>query len=141
VDELFNFGVLQLNATALPTFAHTDLNGSWSGQAITIAAGFATFTAATSSASCSVPTCTVTDSGTTTGTFSQANFESTSQGTGTGTQWGRWPGTHVSNSAPIAPNGSMRAFLSADKSFAGSWACDPSENFPTGCKFNAWNKL
>lgn len=141
VDELFSFGVVQLSATSLPTFVHTDLNGSWSGQAITITANFATFTAVASSASCGVPTCTVTDSsGTTTGTFSLDNFTSTQQGTGTGTQWGRWPGAHVSNSAPISPNGSMRAFLSADKAFAATWACGPSITFPTNCKFNAWNR-
>lgn len=143
VDELFSFGVLQLNATSLPTFVHTDLNGSWSGQAITITANFATFAAVASSASCSVPTCNVTDSGgTTTGTFLLANFTSTSDGTGTGTQWGRWPGTHVSNSAPISPSGSTRAFLSADKGFAATWACGPPPiSFPAACKFNAWSKL
>jgi hypothetical protein len=146
VDELFSFGVLQLNAASLPTFVHTDLNGSWSGQAITMAANFATFTAVASSATCSVPTCTVTDpGGTTTATFSSDNFTSNlvnefGQPTGTGTQWGRWPGTHVSNSAPIAPSGSMRAFLSADKTFAATWACNPSSALPN-CKFNSWNKL
>jgi hypothetical protein len=143
VDEFFSFGVLQLNATSLPGFVHTDLNGSWSGQAITITANFATFTAVASSASCSVPTCTVTDSGgTTTGTFSLANFTSDPEATGTGTQWGRWPGAHESNSATISPSGSMRAFLSADKGFAATWACRREPfTFPTDCKFNAWNKL
>jgi hypothetical protein len=146
LDDEFNIGVVQLGAGTLPTFFHTDLNGSWSGQAVTVSANFATFTAVTSSASCTVPTCTVTDSGgTTTGTFTSANFTGNlvnefGQQTGTGTQWGRWPGTHTSNSAPIAPSGSMRVFLSADKRFAATWACG-SVAFPTGCKFNAWNKL
>jgi hypothetical protein len=146
VDEDFSFGVLQLSATVLPTFAYTDLNGSWSGQAITTTAGFATFAAAASSASCSVPTCTVNDSGgTTTGTFSSGNFTDNlindqGQPTGAGPQWGRWPGIHASSSAPIAPNGSIRAFLSADKSFAATWACGPSITFPTNCKFNAWTR-
>jgi len=141
VDELLSFGVLQLNATSLPTFVHTDLNGSWSGQAVTASADFTTFAAVASSASCSVPTCTVTDpGGMTTGTFTLTNFTADVEGTGTGTQWGRWPGSHVSNSAPISPNGSMRAFLSADKGFAATWACDPSSALPN-CKFNAWNKL
>jgi hypothetical protein len=146
VDESFSFGVLQLNATSLPTFVHADLNGSWSGQAITVTANFATSSAVASSASCGVPTCTVTDSGgTTTGTFSSDNFTSnlvneSGQLTGSGMQWGRWPGAHVSNSAPISPNGSMRAFLSADKAFAATWACGPTITFPTNCKFNAWNR-
>ena len=141
LDDDFNIGVVQLGATTLPTFAHTDLTGSWSGQAVTVSANFATFTAATSSASCTVPTCTVTDTGgTTTGTFTSANFTTNVSGTGTGTQWGRWPGSHTSNSAPIAPSGSMRVFLSADKRFAGTWACNQSASFPTGCKFHAWNK-
>lgn len=133
LDDDFNFGVVQLGATALPAFSHTDLNGSWSGVAITT--NFATFTSVPSSASCAVPTCTVVDSGvTTTATFTVSNFDSFD-----GPNFGRWLGTYM---ASDNTNGSIRAFLSVDKQFAGGFSCPAVVAVPTpvDCEFTAWRR-
>ena len=125
LDTDDSFGVLQKGATSLPTFTNADLAGSFSGIVVTVTANLSSFTTATSSATCTSTTttsCSVTDSGGTT----SASFQSTVNTTG------RFLGS--------IPGGIVRAFLSADKAFGGTYSCPNGSSFPAGCEFTAWRK-
>lgn len=130
VNDWFEFGVLQKGATALPAYTANDLNGSWSG--VTVLTDFITFTQYTSSANCASLTCNATASN---GVSSTASFNGPFDAS-----YGRWMGTYT-NSA--SSNGQVNGFLSPDKQFAGTWACDTQGGFiefPDGCDFSAWKR-
>lgn len=118
------FGVLQRNATGLATsYALSDLNGTWSGYSVALDASGNIVNYSSSNA-------TVTD----------GNF------TGTG-PYGTFTGFVVLDQATYGgyngvynTTGSVRLFLSPDKTFAASWACDTG--FPPygSCSYNSWSK-
>jgi len=123
VDDEFNFGVVQKGASAVPTYADADINGSWSGIAGTTT-DFNNFSIDSSTANCTHPTCTVTDSsGPNTVTFGSVD-----------TTFGRWQSISSTTGALVA------AFLSPDKQFAGTYACNGFAGFPGTCEFTAWKK-
>ena len=122
LDEDFNIGVLQKNAGALPAFVQSDIAGSGSG--IVVTTDFVTFQEFSGSVTCDAAgACTGTDG-------NVGNFTATL----TYTDLGRWTGT--SNYA--GGSSTVSVFLSADKQFAGSWACNFSiGGFPDECSFSA----
>lgn len=124
LDEFFNVGVLQKNAGALPPFVQADIAGSGSGVVVTT--DFITFEEFTGSVTCDATgTCNGIDDGV-------GNFTATL----TYTNMGRWTGT--SNSA--GGSSTVSVFLSEDKLFAGSWACNFAVGgFPDACSFTAWS--
>jgi len=124
VDEDFTVGVLQKNAGALPPFVQADIAGSGSGIAVT--SNFDTFQEFSSSVTCDATgACTGTDG-------NVGNFTATL----TYTDLGRWTGT--SNEA--GGSSTVSVFLSADKQFAGAWACNfVIGGFPDACSFMAWS--
>lgn len=124
LDEFFNVGVLQKNAGALPPFVQADIAGSASGAVVTT--DFLTFQEFTGSVTCDA-----------TGTCSGANDDiGNFTATLTYTNLGRWTGT--SNFA--GGSSTVSVFLSEDKLFAGSWACNFAiGGFPDACSFTAWS--
>jgi len=131
LDEDFNVAVVQKGAAALPTYNGADIAGSWSGYGVLINASFdVTQTFASSATVANNPTRSFTGTdifGAVTGSFPIQ----------TG---GRWIGNYTNPTS----SGDVRAFLSPDKQFAGTWACEPvapqTYNFPVDCSFSAWNK-
>jgi len=124
VHEDFTVGVLQKNAGALPPFVQADIAGSGSG--IVVTSDFVTFQEFSGSVTCDTTgACNGTDG-------NVGNFTATL----TYTDLGRWTGT--SNFA--GGSSEVSVFLSADKQFAGSWACDfVNGGFPHACSFTAWS--
>ena len=122
LDEDFNIGVLQKNAGGLPPFEQADIAGSGSG--IVVTTDFVTFQEFSGSVTCDAAgTCTGTDG-------NVGDFTATL----TYTDLGRWTGT--SNYA--GGSSTVSVFLSADKQFAGSWACNFAiGGFPDDCSFSA----
>ena len=141
VDDDFNFGVVQLGATSLPVFSYSDLTGSYSGTAVNITAGFASFSTSSATATCNLlgsSNCVAVDSGvTSTVNLPLSLFNGC--GGGTGTVFGRWCAS--SWSASDLTSGTLAAvMMSADKRFGGAYACRPSGTFPAVCEFSAWAK-
>jgi hypothetical protein len=138
VDQFFDFGVIQKDATSLPTYAKADIERSWSGDTVTTSSGFTTFGQRSSSAACTASSattsqCDVTLSG---GTARAASALTPDD------PRGRWIGSYTDTPATGAPqNGTVRAYLSPDKAFAGVWACtDFTTGFPGTCDFSAWRR-
>lgn len=124
VDDEFNFGVLQKGATALPSYVNADIDGSWSGVVVTTT-DLNNFSTAASSATCTHPNCTVTDSGgPSTVPFLDVN-----------PTFGRYQSSGLSSTGAA-----VAAFLSPDKLFGGSYACTSFAGFPGTCEFTAWRK-
>jgi hypothetical protein len=121
VDEDFSVGVLQKDAGALPPFVQADIAGSGSG--IVATTDFVTSQEFSGSVTCdAIGTCTGTDG-------NVGDFTATL----TYTDLGRWTGT--SNYA--GGSSTVSVFLSVDKHFAGSWACNVIGGFPDDCSFSA----
>ena len=119
VDDKFNFGVVQKDlGGVLPAYADADINGTWSGIAVTTT-DFDNFSTATSGATCTHPTC-ITGGETVTFGSVYALF-------------GRYQGGSVPSGAFVA------AFLSPDKQLSGTYACGAG-SFPDACEFTAWRK-
>jgi len=128
LDDQFSFGVLQKGAGALPVYAAADIAGTWSGYGVLLDANFdvtQTFASSATIANDATRTFTGSDIG---GAFS-GSFPSDPH------ILGRWQGTFIQGSTP----GVVSAFLSVDKTFAATWACD-GINFPADCSFSAWNR-
>jgi hypothetical protein len=120
VDEDFSVGVLQKNAGALPPFVQADIAGSGSG--IVVTTDFVTYQVFSGRITCDATgACIGTDG-------NVGNLTATL----TYTDLGRWTGTsdYAGGSSTVA------VFLSADKKFAGSWACNFGV-FPDDCSFSA----
>lgn len=126
IDDGFNVGIVQKDATGLPTFLINDTDGSWSGNSVTT--DFTVFQEFVSSATCLNLSCTATGNGVTSSVDLSGTFSSA---------FGRWTGT-FSNTAGIS--GTATVMLSVDKQFAGSFACDAAGVFPVDCEFSAWVK-
>jgi len=134
LDNFFEFGVLQKDATTLPAYASIDVNGTWSG--ISAFTDFARYDWDTSSAICIVGTCSVTEKDDRMTESFTVGFDSV---------FGRWLGTSVIK-LPTGPdvNKVSRAFVSPDKTFVGVWRClfavDGSLLFPGKCTYSAWGR-
>ena len=124
LDENFNVGVLQKNAGALPPFVQSDIAGSGIGSVVTT--DFVSFQEFNGNVTCDA-------AGSCSGADDEVgNFTATL----TYTNLGRWTGTSnfASGSATVS------VFLSEDKQFAGSWACNfVAGGFPEACSFTAWS--
>lgn len=146
LGQFLDFGVIQKDATELPTFAQTDIDGSWTGHTISTTGftdtGFDTFAHTPSSATCApseAPVgpsdCTVALNGTT-----RAIASLTANDTG-----GRWVGTYTdTREDETQESGTTQVYLSPDRAFAGSWSCvnfaaGPG-GFPETCDFSAWTR-
>ncbi len=137
IDDGYGYGVLQKNADTLPGYSTLDLNGFWSGFSVQVdyylSITDSYHSSATVETTGSYPYITGSDKY---GSFSAQT--STSNST-----WGYWTGTWSNDSGE---SGNMLAMLSADKMFAGSWAC--ASGFSSGiriydasyCTFAMWNK-
>jgi hypothetical protein len=133
-DEVANFGVLQKDATSLPGYVYTDLNGNWStGRSVETDFAGSLFES-TSSMTCSIPVttliCTINLDG---GTVLNADFD-----TSFDPAFGRWQGVFT---GPGSTTGDISAFLSPDKTFVAAWAClNPDQFWPEDCIFSAWQR-
>lgn len=125
VDDTFFFGVLQKNATSLPFFPDTDVIGTWSGYGVTLDSNFELDQEFSSSA-------------TVASNFDFSGSDLTGLFTGSITGWHDNYGVYLGDFTNTNGSGNVVVFLSADKTFAASYACTGS--FPTGCSFTAWNK-
>lgn len=136
VDRFSSVGVIQKGATALPTYVQADIEKSWTGDRDTTTAGFSTLDQASTTASCKTATATTSDCTITiTGGPSRAGSSLASTD-----PRGRWIGSYT-DTGPSA-NGSIRAYLSADKAFAGVLACTnfAFDSFPSTCDFSTWKQ-
>jgi len=127
VDDAFDFGVLQKGATAFPNVVAGDLfNRTYSGVTVVTDSQFEISTVVTSSAAVDgVGNFTGSDSaGTTFNGF--LDFDSAR---------GRWIGSYQSNPPE---SGEVRAFISTDELFVGTWACSPDFRAFPACSYAAW---
>lgn len=125
VDQWWYFGVLQKNATSLPSYADTDVIGAWSGYTLQTNSDFSPVDAAASNVTVA--------------------SDWTFSGTGLG---GGFTGNIPSSWAPDfgAFKGTLNAdeimiHLSPDKMFAGGFTCGSMlyQTFPA-CAFYVWAK-
>ena len=131
VDD-FSIGVLQKGASSLPTYLANDIAGAWSGYSVTLNSDFSVNQTFNSNATVDNNMSRTFVGSDIYGTFS-GSFPTTSINT---TTYGRWIGTYYNAST----SGPVRVFLSPDKIFAATWACNTPISFPTGCSFSAWQK-
>lgn len=135
VDEFFFFGVVQKGADGpAASYGGTDVVGTWAGTFATVDANF--FLASTGTSSGTVLANT---------TFSGISSSGDSFNGEIGTffsNFGIWIGQAFPNiTSSLNGTGGVEVFLTADKQFAGSYACFPTFSaFPTGCSFNMWNR-
>jgi len=102
------------------------LIGSWNGYTLLVDASFTIVDTYNSFA-------TVADSGDFSGSDKYGPFIGTFNSGNT--VYGRWQGTFQNNTT----SGSVSVFMTADKTFVASWACDGT-GFPEGCSFSSWGK-
>jgi len=131
VDDEFNFGVVEKDATSLPGYVGSHIDGDWSG--VTVETDFTIATEFPSSASCAIaafPSCT----SNITGVNSEVTvvfFPDAVIGSA------QWVGTFDENPGNT---GAVRIMLSPDRQFAASYACIDETLFPSDCGFSAWVK-
>jgi hypothetical protein len=145
VDEFFQTMVLQ-RASAAPTFSFSqaDIEATWKGDSTTVASvspsqpattggtpgtGFGALTPAASTNACQAAapasSCTIT-TGSTTRTASKVTL--------TGSADSRWVGTYTQTPAGTGTGNVLGLYMSADKKFAGGFACGTEKDFKT-CEF------
>ncbi|MDH5633443.1 MAG: hypothetical protein OEZ10_10680 [Gammaproteobacteria bacterium] len=129
LDDGFTFGVVQKGAPgpAGGGYVNTDIIGSWSGYGVTIDSAF-----------------NITNVFNSTGTVA-SNFSFSGNGlngtfTGNFASFYSTNGVYLGTWSDTSGSGDLQAFLSADKTFAATWACDWTYGFPDGCSFSAWNR-
>ncbi len=128
LDDMLEFGVVEKGATSLPTYVSNDSDGRWSGLDVETD-DFVTFGQFTTTLTCSSLACTFTGNNGVTGNVSlTTDFDS---------GFGRWIGTFTNS---VGSSGEVHAFMSADKTFAGVWACDNVGSIPADCDFLALNR-
>lgn len=142
----FDFAVLQKAAPSGATFAKADIEKSnWTGDRFSTPSGgpsadFGTFASGSSSANCTAAAtssqCVISGSGipTKTGVFEFNVSGDTSRGCSN--TKGCWLASSYSEE-PSATGAAARAYISADKRFAGGWTCREILNFST-CDFYGW---
>jgi hypothetical protein len=132
LDDNTNIGVLQNGATLpLPAFAATDIGGSWTGYDIDLDANLNVIRTYNTSANV-------------TSTAPRAFTGTDAVNGGFGGQFadtpdlvnGRWTGTFTQTPA----TGLVHAFMSADKTFAGTASCpSTATDFIADCTFSVWH--
>ncbi len=133
-----DFGLLQRNATQLPTYYAADIAGAWAGYSIAV-------DALGNVVSYGVSSATVNADGTFSGTGPFGDFSNT-----VGypfTIWNDYYGTYTArydNPTQSVTGGFVKVWLSVDKRFAASYACDTSTRRPAHglayCTYNSWTK-
>jgi hypothetical protein len=135
LESTGQFGVLQKGATSLPTYALADLVGTWSGYTVAVDSNMTITREGPSSATVALTRYTISGNdfnGAFSGSFSPTNYNATY-----GWFDGSWSNTTAGRS------GSLRAWLSADKTFAALWACDGTTGYVyalANCTYSAWRK-
>ncbi len=130
LDRYGSFGVLQKGATSLPTYVDTNVVGSWSGYTVQLDSGLNI----TKEGSSSV---TVTSGFTFTGSDIYGSFS------GSFSLYSSTYGYYAGTWSNSTGSGSMRAWLSVDKTFAAVWACQGTTSYVASisdCSFSAWRK-
>ena len=125
VDESFVFGVLQKEATVLPTFSAEDLVGKYDGQTVQVNPSFDLAVLLPSAAK----------------VLADLSFSTTR------------PGNSASGDVVVHdlnfglfdlifddPSVTGRVILSPDKSFAGAYDCASDATFPQDCGISAWTQ-
>lgn len=132
LDRSGDFGVLQKGASVLPTYALGDVVGTWSGYTVALDSSMNIVREGASSA-------TVTSRSTLSGSDFNGAFSGTFSTTNYSTTYGWYHGTWSN----AGGSGSLRAWLSADKTFAALWACDGTTSNVYSlsyCTFSAWRR-
>ena len=130
VDDSFNFGVVQKGASGPSSYLITDIAGTWSGGFATVDASF--FLATTGTASGTVALDTTFSGDASNGDMFSGDFPLFNP------SFGVWGDSGLNISSSLNGSGNIRAFLTNDKNFAGSYAC--FSGFPDGCAFNFWTR-
>lgn len=133
LDEEFNFGVLQKNATNLPNVGQTDIFGSTYDGVTVILDGSMTITDVLTSNVQIFPDGSFQGSNSSGTQFTSATSLSLTNGT-----FGAWAGAYESTGPQGPDTGPVRVFASPDKQFIGSWACSAGGTFPEDCSFSVW---
>lgn len=129
VDQDTNIGVIEKGASSLPSFNQTDIALTASGTVVNLTGSFEVESVGSSSISCD-------GSGNCNGNDSLVGDFTVSSLALSGDGLGRWLGQFNNN---VPESGVARAFVTADKGFAGSWMCpDTATSFIGGCSFHAW---
>jgi hypothetical protein len=133
-----DFGVLQKGASALPTYGPSDIRGSWSGYTVALDSNMNITNEGVSSAAVVYilaippnPEMTLISGNDIFGSFSGSITPSPVLGA----YYGNWRNATGS--------GTLRAWLSVDKTFAAVWACRGSTSYVVSipnCTFSAWRK-
>lgn len=125
IDDDASFGVLEKNATFLPTYTESDVVSPWTGYTVELDSYLYVTDEYNSTATINIF-----------GDITSTNPYTTSVGSISiwHSFWGYYRGTY-SNSYET---GDFAAFVSPDKQFMASWAC--SGIWPSGCSYSAWTK-
>jgi hypothetical protein len=133
LESTGQFGVLQKGASALPTYAPGDLVGTWSGYTVAVDSNMTITREGPSSATVSLTRYIFSGSdinGAFSGSFSATGYDA---------NYGWFQGTWSNNTS----SGSLRAWLSVDKTFAAVWACNVTTSYVyalSSCTYSAWRK-
>lgn len=133
LTEEDDFGIVQKGASSLPTFNTGDARGSWTGHGVTIDANYDLVDVFTSTANVDNSD-TISGSDSLGSSFGGAieNFSPS---------YGIYWGDYIESDTAY---GVFEIFLSADKQFAATWACDTSDGgiftWPVDCKYTFWDK-
>jgi hypothetical protein len=138
IDEDYAYGVMQKGASSLPTYTLSDLDGSWSGYSVELDGFLNVVDNYSSQVTVDISRLEYAGSNARYGDF---NGYLPYINSIWGFALGDW---QDANGGPN--NGLLHVWLSADKSFAASWACDSGYSSSTviydvvGCSFSMWNK-
>lgn len=128
LDDGFFFGALQKGASSIPSYVPADIIGSWTGYGVTLDSNFVLNQEFASSATVN-NSFLISGSDGLSGAFSGQILTYYAS-------WGVFQGNYSNGSG----SGTVTAFLSADKSFAASYACDSGIISISNCSYTAWNK-
>jgi hypothetical protein len=128
VDEEFYFGVLQKDASNLPSYSPADVMGTWSGTTVELA-GSALRIERVSSSSVNVAS---------SGSFSGSNADGSF--TGSFYDYNSAFGRFRADASQRGSSYYVAVFLTADKSVAAGYGCAHGGSFPDDCGFVIWHR-
>lgn len=134
LDDANAYGVLQKNASGFPAYIDSDIGGSWSGYSVEVDASLNLTKTYASNATV------IGNTGSFTGSDANGSFSGSFYDYAPA--HGFWVGTWNSSLS----SGNVFAWMSPDKTFAATWACDYSSAsvfdiyYVTGCTFSMWNR-
>ena len=137
LDDVFNIGPIERDATSLPVYSLSDFDMTASGVVVTLTDDFEVNETGGSRVTCSnrpnIPTCAGTDIfGEFNATFSVVDGS-----------FGRWIGTFNRTGGDAAAgtdDSTTTVLLSPDRRFAAGWACRPNGTaFFAGCSLYGWD--